>query len=63
MWCRKSRIPIAKILGDGHSITVLDQSSEDIQKINDTLDVKAIVGKAAYPSILEKANASEADMI
>ena len=55
---------IAKILGEqGHSITVLDQSSEDIQKINDTLDVKAIVGKATYPSILEKANASEADMI
>jgi len=55
---------IAKILGDqGHSITVIDQSSEDIQKIDDTLDVKAIVGKATYPSILEKANASEADMI
>ena len=55
---------IAKILSEqGHSITVIDQSSEDIQKINDTLDVKAIVGKATYPSILEKANASDADMI
>ena len=55
---------IAKLLCDqNHSITVIDQSSEDIQKINDALDVKAIVGKATYPSILEKANASEADMI
>jgi trk system potassium uptake protein TrkA len=55
---------IAKILSEqGHSITVIDQSSEDIQKINDTLDVKSIVGKATYPSILEKANASDADMI
>jgi len=55
---------IAKLLSDqNHSITVIDQSSEDIQKINDTLDVKAIVGKATYPSILEKANASNADMI
>jgi len=55
---------IAKILSEqGHSITVIDQSSEDIQKIDDTLDVKSIVGKATYPSILEKANASEADMI
>ena len=55
---------IAKILGEqGHSITVIDQSSDDIQKIDETLDVKAIVGKATYPSILEKANASEADMI
>ena len=55
---------IAKLLSEqSHSITVIDQSSEDIQKVNDTLDVKAIVGKATYPSILEKANASEADMI
>ena len=55
---------IAKILSEqGHSITVIDQSSEDIQKIDEALDVKSIVGKATYPSILEKANASEADMI
>ena len=55
---------IAKLLSEqNHSITVIDQSSEDIQKINDSLDVRAIVGKATYPSVLEKANASEADMI
>jgi trk system potassium uptake protein len=55
---------IAKQLSEqGHSITVIDQSSEDIQKIDDALDVKAIVGKATYPTILEKANASETDMI
>ena len=55
---------IAKLLSEqGHSITVIDQSSEDIQKIDEALDVKAIVGKATYPSILEKANATEADMI
>ncbi len=55
---------IAKLLSEqGHSITVIDQSSEDIQKIDDILDVRAIVGKATYPSILEKADASEADMI
>ena len=55
---------IAKILSEqGHSITVIDQSSEDIQKIDESLDVKSIVGKATYPSILEKANATDADMI
>jgi len=55
---------IAKILSEqGHSITVIDQSSEDIQKIDDALDVKSIVGKGTYPSILEKANATDADMI
>ena len=55
---------IAKLLTEqDHSITVIDQSSEDIQKITESLDVKAIVGKATYPSILEKADATNADMI
>jgi len=55
---------IAKQLSEqGHSITVIDPSSDDIQKIDDALDVKAIVGKGTYPSILEKANAAETDMI
>ena len=55
---------IAKQLSEqGHSITVIDQSIEDIQKITEALDVKAIVGKATYPSILEKANGVDADMI
>ncbi len=55
---------IAKLLSEqNHSITVIDQSSDDIQKINETLDVKAIVGKATSPAVLEKANISEANMI
>ena len=55
---------ISKLLSDqNHSITVIDQSSEDIQKINETLDVKAIVGKATSPSVLDKANTNDADMI
>ncbi len=55
---------IAKLLTEqNHSITVIDQSSEDIQKINDALDVKAIVGKATSPIILENANSKDADMI
>jgi len=55
---------IGKLLSEqNHSITIIDQSSEDIQKINESLDVKAIVGKATSPAILEKANTSDADMI
>ena len=46
---------IAKLLSEqNHSITV-DQSSDDIQKINESLDVKAIVGKATFPNVLENA--------
>ena len=47
----------------GHSITVIDQSSEFIQKINDTQDVKGVVGRATFPSVLEKAGANDTDMI
>ncbi len=55
---------IAKLLSEqNHSITIIDQSSDDIQKINEALDVKSIVGKATSPIILENANSKEADMI
>ncbi len=55
---------IAKLLSEQkHSITVIDQSSEDIEKIKDSLDVNAIVGKATYPSILEKANARASQIV
>ena len=55
---------ISKLLIEqNHSVTIIDQSSEDIQKINDSLDVKGIVGKATSPIILDKANTNEADMI
>ena len=47
----------------GHSITVVDQSSELIQKLNETQDVKGIVGRATFPSVLEKAGAEDTDMI
>ena len=47
----------------GHSITVIDKTSVDIQKINDNLDAKGIVGIATYPSVLELAEAKNADMI
>ena len=42
---------------------MIDQSSEFIQKINETQDVKGVVGRATYPSVLEKAGAEDADMI
>ena len=55
---------IAKLLSEqGHSITVIDKTSSDIQKINDNLDAKGIVGIATYPSVLELADAKNADMI
>ena len=52
-----------QLSAQGHSVTVIDQSSEDIKKINETQDVKGIVGRASFPSVLENAGAANADMI
>ena len=52
-----------QLSAQGHSVTVIDQSSDDIKKINDTQDVKGIVGRATLPSVLENAGAEKADMI
>ena len=52
-----------QLSAQGHSITVIDQSSEDIKKINETQDVKGVVGRATFPSVLENAGAAGTDMI
>ena len=52
-----------QLSAQGHSVTVIDQSSEDIKKINDTQDVKGIVGRATLPNVLENAGAEKADMV
>ena len=52
-----------QLSAQGHSVTVIDQSSEDIKKINDTQDVKGIVGRATLPTVLENAGAEKADMV
>ena len=52
-----------QLSAQGHSITVIDQSSEDIKKINETQDVKGIVGRATFPTVLENAGAANTDMI
>ena len=47
---------IAKQLSEqGHSITVIDPSSEDIQKIDDALDVKAIAVSYTHLTLPTKA--------
>ena len=52
-----------QLSAQGHSITVIDQESEDIKKINETQDVKGVVGRATFPSVLENAGAANTDMI
>jgi len=52
-----------KLSSEGLEVTVVDQSTELISKINEKLDVKAILGNGSNPSILEKAGASDCDIL
>ena len=46
-----------------NDVTVIDQSADLIQKISDTLDVKARRGYASHPTVLKEVGAENADMI
>ena len=55
---------IARYLaGENNDVTVIDQSAELIGKVNEQLDVQAIVGNASHPEVLESAGVADADMI
>lgn len=48
---------------ESNDVTVVDRSPELIQRINDTLDVQAVLGHGAQPDVLERAGAADAEMI
>ncbi len=55
---------IARYLAsENNDVTVLDQSAELISRINDSLDVQAVVGHAAHPEVLERVGIADADML
>ena len=46
------------LAAEGNDVTVVDRSSELIQRINNTLDVRALVGHGSHPQVLEDAVAA-----
>lgn len=55
---------IARYLSaESNDVTVIDQSPDLIGKVNESLDVQAIVGHASHPDILESAGVADADML
>ena len=46
----------------GHSVTVVDESPKTVQRINNDLDVRALVGSASQSSVLFQAGISTADV-
>lgn len=55
---------IARYLAaNNNDVTVIDQRPDLIRKIEDTIEVKAILGHASHPDVLDRAGAADADMI
>ncbi len=52
-----------RLVEENNSVTVIERSPELIQRITETLDVKAILGHGSHPEILDRAGAKDADML
>ncbi len=51
------------LANEAHDITLVDTDAAVLQDIQDRADLRAVVGEAAHPSVLERAGAKDADMI
>ncbi len=48
---------------EANQITIVDINPAALRELQDRLDVRTVVGHAAYPDVLERAGAKKADMI
>ena len=48
---------------EAHQVTIVDQDEVVLKKLQERLDAHTVVGHAAYPEVLERAGAKDADMI
>lgn len=51
------------LVAEGNDVTVVDRSPELIRRINNTLDVRALVGHGSHPQVLEDAGADGAKIL
>jgi trk system potassium uptake protein TrkA len=48
---------------EDNDITVIDHNEDMIDRINNTLEVRALLGHASHPDVMEKAGAEEAELL
>jgi len=53
----------SRLATEGNNVSVVDQDSERLQVIADSMDVRTVCGMASQPSILEQAGAEDADLL
>lgn len=48
---------------EANDVTVVDMRPDVLRELQDRLDIRTVVGHAAYPEVLERAGANDADII
>jgi trk system potassium uptake protein TrkA len=48
---------------EANEVTIVDENPEVLRELQDRLDVRTVIGNAAYPEVLERASARDADMV
>ncbi len=52
-----------RLASEGNDVSIIDQAPALVQRVNDMLDVRGIVGHGSHPEVLEEAGAKDADMM
>ncbi|NWG46034.1 MAG: Trk system potassium transporter TrkA [Alphaproteobacteria bacterium] len=52
-----------QLVAEGNDVTVIDWRAELIREIQETLDLRGIVGHGAHPDVLDRAGAGEAELL
>ncbi|MEL6200303.1 MAG: NAD-binding protein, partial [Pseudomonadota bacterium] len=48
---------------EANDVTVVDINAEVLRDLQDRLDIRTVVGHAAFPDVLERAGARDADIV
>jgi trk system potassium uptake protein TrkA len=48
---------------EANEVTVVDRRADVLRELQDRLDIRTVVGHAAYPEVLDRAGANDADII
>lgn len=48
---------------EANEVTVVDRNADVLRELQDRLDIRTVVGHAAYPEVLERAGANDADIV
>lgn len=53
----------AELASEANDITVVDTDSPRLRELSDRLDIRTVIGKGSFPTILRQAGADDADML